>query len=115
MQLDIDGVLDLHHFKPREVPDLVREYLHECRRRDIAEVRIVHGKGKGVLRAIVQDILAQDPHVLAYGPAMDRSGWGATVARLHTARTPPSPRTAETGAAVERKRFWQKLWPWRRN
>lgn len=107
-------MLDLHHFKPREVPDLVREYLHECRRRDIAEVRIVHGKGKGVLRAIVQDILAQDPHVLAYGPAMDRSGWGATVARLRTTRTPPSHK-AETGTDVEHKGFWQRLWPWRRD
>lgn len=80
--MEIDGILDLHHFRPREVPDLVREYLRECKRHHIGEVRIIHGKGKGVLRAIVQDILAHDKDVVDFGPPHDGSGWGVTIARL---------------------------------
>ncbi|AOU97698.1 hypothetical protein BI364_06755 [Acidihalobacter yilgarnensis] len=113
--LDINGILDLHHFHPREVPDLVREYLRECHRRDIHEIRIVHGKGKGVLRAVVHDILAHDPNVIAYGPATDRSGWGATIVRL---RTHQRAETAKPPADVPKPTppggFWGRLWPWRR-
>ena len=50
VQLPIDGVLDLHAFSPKDVKTLVPDYLHECQQRGILEVRIIHGKGTGILR-----------------------------------------------------------------
>src|SRR5579859_3541276 len=50
IQLPIDGVLDLHSFRPRDVKDLVTEYLSACIERGIFQVRIIHGKGIGQLR-----------------------------------------------------------------
>ncbi len=53
----ITGTLDLHLFQPREVDDLVPEYLAECRKRGILQVRIIHGKGTGQLRERVHAVL----------------------------------------------------------
>ena len=113
--LEIDGILDLHHFRPREVPDLIQEYLRECRLRNIGEVRIIHGKGKGVLRALVQDILSQHPDVIEFGPAQDRSGWGATVARLRVRQTPINEKKVphDQESPNTRGSIWHWLWPWR--
>lgn len=112
VRLEVDGVLDLHHFKPREVPELVREYLHECKRLGIDEVRIIHGKGKGVLRGIVQDILAADPGVRSFGPAHDGSGWGVTIAYLGAGGTKrqatPKPAKQET-TATDTRPWWRSL------
>jgi DNA-nicking Smr family endonuclease len=83
MQLPIDGVLDLHTFKPREVKDLVPDYLAACRERGILLVRIIHGKGIGNLRRTVHAILARHPDVLSF--SLDHpqlGGWGATLVRL---------------------------------
>ncbi len=79
VRIPIDGVLDLHTFRPGEVKGLVEEYLEECRRKGIYHVRIIHGKGTGILRQIVLSLLKQDPNVLSYRVA-DLSGgtWGAT-------------------------------------
>lgn len=109
VRLDVDGVLDLHHFRPREVPDLVRDYLAECKRHGIHEVRIIHGKGKGVLRAIVQDILANHPDVRGFGPAHDGSGWGVTVAWLGEA---PARAPAAEHAPGPPKRWRERLQAW---
>ena len=57
VELPIDGILDLHTFLPREVPDLVKTWLDECRARGIRELRIIHGKGRGNLRRTVHAIL----------------------------------------------------------
>lgn len=78
----VDGTLDLHMFRPDEVKSAVAEYLAECRRRGIVHVRIIHGKGQGVLRQIVRSYLAGCPFVLEYGSPPDQSGWGATIAML---------------------------------
>jgi DNA-nicking Smr family endonuclease len=84
IELPIDGVLDLHTFHPREVKDLVPDYLAECRARGILEVRIVHGKGTGALRRTVHAVLGQRPEVASFKLAMeDAGGWGATLVTLH--------------------------------
>ena len=59
--LVIDGTLDLHAFLPRDVKDLVPAWLQECREAGILEVRVIHGKGIGVLRTIVEGILSRAP------------------------------------------------------
>jgi DNA-nicking Smr family endonuclease len=82
-ELPIDGVLDLHTFSPKDVKDLVPEYLEECRRRGIFLVRIIHGKGTGILKGIVLDILRKSPLVESFEDADALAGgWGATLVRL---------------------------------
>lgn len=81
--IPIDGTLDLHTFSPREVKDLVPEYLKECRDRGIFHVRIIHGKGTGTLRRIIQSILDKNPDVIQYKTAdLGGGGWGATELTL---------------------------------
>ena len=86
VEIPVDGTLDLHTFSPREVGSLVPEYLCECQARGILHVRIVHGKGKGVLQRQVHALLARLPEVahftLAEGGA---GGWGATLVDLRAA------------------------------
>ena len=80
---EITDELDLHTFRPSDVKDLVPDYLEEAARRGLREVRIVHGKGTGVLRTTVHAILARHPLVASYALAGERrGGWGATVVVL---------------------------------
>ena len=62
----ITGTLDLHLFQPKEVDDLVPTYLDECRKRGILQVRIIHGKGTGALRAGIQDYLRTNKRVKSF-------------------------------------------------
>ena len=78
----IDGVLDLHHFRPAEVGDVVDAYLDECRAAGVLHVRLIHGKGKGVLRQTVHARLERRGDVRRFALATDRSAWGATVVEL---------------------------------
>ena len=83
IDLPIDGTLDLHTFQPRDVKELVPDYLAECRKRGILEVRIIHGKGTGALRRTVHAILSRLPEVASFGLALeDAGGWGATLVTL---------------------------------
>jgi DNA-nicking Smr family endonuclease len=83
IELPIDGILDLHTFHPRDVKELVPDYLAECRERGILEVRIIHGKGTGALRRTVHAVLSRLPEVASFGLAMeDAGGWGATLVTL---------------------------------
>jgi DNA-nicking Smr family endonuclease len=66
MEYPIEGTLDLHTFRPEDVKDLVPDYIEECRSRGILKVKIVHGKGAGVLRNIVHSILERMPEVIEY-------------------------------------------------
>jgi DNA-nicking Smr family endonuclease len=85
LELPIDGTLDLHTFHPRDVKELVPDYLAECRERGILEVRIIHGKGTGALRRTVHALLSRLPEVVSFGLAMeDAGGWGATLVTLRS-------------------------------
>jgi DNA-nicking Smr family endonuclease len=87
IELPIDGVLDLHTFLPREVKDLVPDYLAACRTKGILQVRIIHGKGIGTLRQTVHAILRRLPEVASFSLAGEFSGsWGATIVVLRPAR-----------------------------
>jgi len=66
IEVPIDGVLDLHTFKPSEIKDLILDYLAACQERGILQIRLIHGKGIGNLRRTVHSVLAQHPQVLAF-------------------------------------------------
>ena len=86
LELKIDGVLDLHTFRPQEVKDLVPEYLRACQKKSILQVRIIHGKGTGTLRSIVHSLLKKDDRVLSFKNADPwGGGWGATEVELYPA------------------------------
>ncbi len=94
--IPIDGTLDLHTFSPKDVRELVPEYLVACRERDILEVRIVHGKGRGVLRRTVHAILERLDCVRGFHLAGESSGgWGATIVYLQ-------PRSGSDGTVAPR-------------
>jgi DNA-nicking Smr family endonuclease len=81
--LPIDGTLDLHSFRPSEVPSLLAEWMEECRARGICELRVVHGKGTGALRRTVEALLARSPAVESFRAADEAAGgWGATLVTL---------------------------------
>jgi DNA-nicking Smr family endonuclease len=79
----IEDSLDLHSFLPRDVSDVVSEYLDAARRRGFREVRLIHGKGKGVRRAEVRRLLAEDARVAeTFDAPPERGGMGATIVIL---------------------------------
>jgi DNA-nicking Smr family endonuclease len=83
IDLPIDGVLDLHTFRPRDVKEVVLDYLELCHARGIRELRIIHGKGIGQLRNTVRAILAKHPKVHSFALANEHyGGAGATIVKL---------------------------------
>lgn len=83
----IEDSLDLHSFLPQDVRDVVSDYLDEAARRGFREVRLIHGKGKGVRRAEVRRLLAGDDRVAdAFDAPPERGGFGATVVVLSRSR-----------------------------
>jgi DNA-nicking Smr family endonuclease len=83
LELPIDGVLDLHTFQPKEVKDLLPDYIAACREKGILEVRVIHGKGTGSLRRTVHSILSRLPEVASFRLAGEDAGsWGATLVKL---------------------------------
>lgn len=81
--LEIEDNIDLHGFQPRDIPDVVEDYLEAAWEEGFDEVRLIHGRGKGVQRARVQQVLARSPYVAEFRDASaTRGGWGATIAWL---------------------------------
>lgn len=94
VELPITDTLDLHTFLPKEVADVVRDYLDAAWEKGLRELRIVHGRGIGVQREIVRKVLERDPRVRACRDAPpEAGGWGATLVTLGDAgATPVAPR-----------------------
>jgi Uncharacterized protein conserved in bacteria len=83
VRIPLEDTLDLHSFLPKEVPALLEEYLAECVKAGIVDVRIIHGKGKGFLREKVHSLLGKSPLVDSFHLADETGGsWGATIVRL---------------------------------
>ena len=83
IELEITDSLDLHAFAPREVKNVVQNYLQEARKKGFRIVRIIHGKGIGVQREMVRKVLAETDFVKSYKTADEFSGsWGATIAEF---------------------------------
>ena len=80
-RIPIEGTLDLHAFAPRDVASVVAEYVTAAHDAGLPEVRLIHGRGRGVQRGIVQQALEQHPLVEAFWDATE-THLGATVARL---------------------------------
>lgn len=93
----IEESIDLHGFRPREILDVVDAYLDAAIERGFVEVRLIHGRGKGVQRARVREWLKADPRVSRVEEAPpQRGGWGATLAWLLPARVTSPKRDSET-------------------
>lgn len=81
--MPIEDVLDLHTFKPKDIPDLLFDYFSACIDADIFSIRVIHGKGKGILKKRVRELLEQNPLVESFRNAPpDAGGWGATLVEL---------------------------------
>ncbi len=92
VELPITGELDLHTFSPKEIGPLVWDYIEACIEKKIFEIRIIHGKGKGIQKKRVAKILAGHPNVVEFHPAPDDAGgWGATIAILSPASCKKNP------------------------
>jgi DNA-nicking Smr family endonuclease len=83
VKLAIEDVLDLHTFRPKDIPDLLEDYFTECLKAGIYSVRIIHGKGKGIQKRRVQGLLEKNSMVTAFKEAPpEAGGWGATSVEL---------------------------------
>lgn len=83
VNIPITGTLDLHNFHPKEIKDLVNEYLLECQKAGILSGRIIHGKGMGTLQKTVHSILDKNNSVSGFQLGDESSGgWGSTSFQL---------------------------------
>lgn len=85
-QVPIEAELDLHAFLPAEIPSVVDEYVRAAHAKGLVEIRLVHGRGQGVQRGIVQKVLEHHPLVAEFWDDIG-SHLGATFCRLTSAST----------------------------
>ena len=81
MRIPIEDSIDLHAFAPRDVKSVVEEYVSAAHEAGFREIRLIHGRGKGIQRGIVQQALERHPLVEEFWDAAE-SHLGATSARL---------------------------------
>jgi DNA-nicking Smr family endonuclease len=81
VRVPIETEVDLHAFAPRDIPSVVEEYINEAHAAGLREVRLVHGRGIGVQRGIVQQALERHPLVVSFADD-PRAHLGATIATL---------------------------------
>jgi dsDNA-specific endonuclease/ATPase MutS2 len=83
IELEVTDSLDLHSFAPRDVKNVVQNYLEEARKKGFKLVRIIHGKGVGVQREIVRKVLSETDFIESFKTGDEFSGsWGATIVRF---------------------------------
>ncbi len=83
VKIPITDAIDLHLFRAAEIGDVVEAYLEAAAEAGFREVRLIHGRGKGVQRGRVHRLLSRSPYVERFADAPgDRGGWGATIAWL---------------------------------
>lgn len=93
VQMEIEEAIDLHTFQPRDIVAVVDSYLEAAVDKGYREVRLIHGRGKGVQRARIRQLLSAHPLVLKYTDASpSRGGHGATLVWL--VELPPPPKQA---------------------
>ena len=80
-EIPIEASLDLHTFHPRDIRSVVEEYVAAAHAAGLREIRLIHGRGRGIQRGIVQQALERHPLVLEFWDAPE-SHLGATVVRL---------------------------------
>ena len=83
VKIAITDELDLHTFRPEEVEGLLEDYFSECIKHGIFTVRVIHGKGTGMLKKRVRSALKKNPQVASFSDAPpEAGGWGATLVAL---------------------------------
>lgn len=81
--IEFRDVIDLHSIPPRQIKQVVEDYIEEAHERGVEWVRIIHGKGVGVQRETVRSILARSPFVADFRDAPpEAGGWGATIVTM---------------------------------
>ncbi len=84
VKIQIQDTLDLHTFIPKEIPSLLIDYFSECIENNIFSVRVIHGKGQGILKKRVNKLLKKNPLVKSFQDApLDAGGWGAVLVELN--------------------------------
>jgi DNA-nicking Smr family endonuclease len=83
VRIPLEDSLDLHAFQPRDIASVVEEYVQAAHEAGLREVRLIHGRGKGIQRGIVQAALDKHPVVVEFYDAPE-THLGATVAILRT-------------------------------
>ena len=96
IRIPIEGVLDLHSFRPKDLPRLIPAYLEACRMKGIYDVRLIHGKGTGTLRAGVISLLKRCELVKGYHSGNETNGsWGVTIVQLWRSVENPKSKASE--------------------
>ena len=83
IRVPVEDHIDLHAYPPGEAASVAEEYLNAAAEAGFREVRVIHGKGTGVRKAIVRGVLSRHPRVERFADAPAQAGgWGATIVIL---------------------------------